>query len=370
MKNVQLSVLQKEHVLPAKMINTIDNGPAVSIIMPFNPKMGGKHKLEMKLKSAVEKIEKTLQAHYPKLLAEEVLEKLKTTISQLDFSTYKISIGIFVSPVINKVFYVDIPVNEKVSVDEAFEIRDLIRNKQTKQELLVLSVTEQDACLFKSDGKKLTRLVFNNIQHVAACHPNELLAASGMQDDDHINEIAVRKFLKHVDDGLRHILNAYHLPLIVVTSEKIKGFLKHYSKNIHCIVDFVEGYYLAPSADQVKQAIGASTENWEHFIEKWLLLQVKEAKVHNNLVTGIKDVWKAASQRKGRFLIVEKEFFSPAYAEEEDALQFYEPLPEQSLYIKDAVDVAIEKVLEEGGDIAFVEKGTLRNFGHIVLIQF
>jgi hypothetical protein len=39
-------------------------------------------------------------------------------------------------------------------------------------------------------------------------------------------------------------------------------------------------------------------------------------------------------------------------------------------YIKDAVDDVIEKVLEHGGDVEFVEQGTLKDYQHVALVQY
>jgi hypothetical protein len=39
-------------------------------------------------------------------------------------------------------------------------------------------------------------------------------------------------------------------------------------------------------------------------------------------------------------------------------------------YIKDAVDDVIEKVLENGGDVEFVDEGLLKKHKHIALILF
>jgi len=39
-------------------------------------------------------------------------------------------------------------------------------------------------------------------------------------------------------------------------------------------------------------------------------------------------------------------------------------------YIKDAVDDVIEKVLENGGDVEFVDEGLLKDYHHIALILF
>jgi hypothetical protein len=39
-------------------------------------------------------------------------------------------------------------------------------------------------------------------------------------------------------------------------------------------------------------------------------------------------------------------------------------------YIKDAVDDIIEKMLEYGGDVEFVDEGVLKDYDHIALIKY
>ena len=39
-------------------------------------------------------------------------------------------------------------------------------------------------------------------------------------------------------------------------------------------------------------------------------------------------------------------------------------------YVKDAVDDVIEKVLENDGDVEFVDKGFLKDYQHIALIKY
>ena len=40
------------------------------------------------------------------------------------------------------------------------------------------------------------------------------------------------------------------------------------------------------------------------------------------------------------------------------------------LFLKDAVDDVIEKVLASGGDVEFVDEGLLDQYGHIAVIEY
>lgn len=39
-------------------------------------------------------------------------------------------------------------------------------------------------------------------------------------------------------------------------------------------------------------------------------------------------------------------------------------------YIKDGVGVVIEKALESGGDVEFVNKDVVKDYGHIEMVQY
>ena len=63
--------------------------------------------------------------NYPADVEIMMMKKLRTIIKNLNFNTHKKSIAIFLSPVFEKVLYLDISVEEKIIIDESFEIRDL-----------------------------------------------------------------------------------------------------------------------------------------------------------------------------------------------------------------------------------------------------
>jgi inosine-uridine nucleoside N-ribohydrolase len=77
---------------------------------------------------------------------------------------------------------------------------------------------------------------------------------------------------------------------------------------------------------------------------------------------------------KGKLLVIEKNFkYAAEHFMGSDAtnkiFKAIEPYNKFS-YIKDAVDDIIEKVLENGGDVEFVENGLLKEYNQIALIQY
>jgi hypothetical protein len=130
--------------------------PAISIIQPFEPMMSLKSELEYRLKRAMEKVETELMANYTVHTAVPVIVKLQNLIHQLNYNTHKKSIAIFVSPLIEKVYYLDIRVEEKIVIDESFEIRDLVYSKKQNIQYLVLLLSAERSKMYLAIAQNLS----------------------------------------------------------------------------------------------------------------------------------------------------------------------------------------------------------------------
>lgn len=110
--------------------------------------------------------------------------------------------------------------------------------------------------------------------------------------------------------------------------------------------------------------------DWKHVKQQELLNIIHEAQDYNKLSIGIQDVWKNAMHKRGRLLVVEKNFmFAATQGIHKDEIQDATAVTSFS-FIKDAVDDIIEQVLSNGGDVEFVDEGFLSAYEHIVLIQY
>ena len=80
--------------------------PFISIIIPFEPKMNIKSGFDTIINDAAAKTEKELLKSYPESKAAPVLQKMYHVLHNLDLNKHKKqSIGIFVSPLLEKVYY-------------------------------------------------------------------------------------------------------------------------------------------------------------------------------------------------------------------------------------------------------------------------
>jgi hypothetical protein len=87
------------------LLETADNLPQISLIIPFESKMNKKSELDYMLTTAADKIEKELKESYPEEKAMPVIKKLRTLIKGFNYTEHRKSIAIFISPVTEKVYY-------------------------------------------------------------------------------------------------------------------------------------------------------------------------------------------------------------------------------------------------------------------------
>ncbi|HAO47335.1 MAG TPA: hypothetical protein DCQ97_10445 [Chitinophagaceae bacterium] len=345
--------------------------PAISIIMPFGPKISLKSDLEYRLKMAVGKIEKELMKNYPAEKALPVISRLKQLASEANYNTHRKSIAIFLSPMVEKVFYLDIPVEEKIIVDESFEIRDLVYQKKQDMQFLLLMLSAKRAVMFLSNGSEMKLVKSNRAEEEHLPEKDSPERVANFSDPDERAEKLLEKFLHQMDDALTLMLKAYPLPVFVMGTERVLGHYKKLTKHERDINDYIQGNYEDLPEPEIIKVVQPHVSNWKRVKQLDLLHQLEKAAGAKKLAQGMEEVWQAATHKNCRLLLVEKNFMYAARQGAEPGIIYKEELPtDYPFYIKDAVDDVIQKVLENGGDVEFTADGLLSDYKRIALIQY
>ncbi len=354
-----------------KIMEAVHYRPAVSIIMPFEPKMSLKTELAGSLKMAADKVEKQLLKDYPDEIGKLVMQKLRVVINNLNFNTHKKSIAIYVSPVFEKVLYLDIMVEEKIIVDESFEIRDLVYSKKQLHKYLVLLLSNKQSRIYLGNSTTFVRIVSENPESADTYLNDVPERVANFSDMADRKEIVMNKFLHHIDNSLNIILNAYRLPLFVLGTEKILGHFKKMTHHAGSIIEYINGNYDEATLEELRKILEPYIIDWQKVKQKDLLNKLEEAAGKKKLAIGMQDVWRESMSHKGRLLVVEKNFMFAAQHGSTESIIYTTTEPYNKFsHIKDAVDDVMEKVLEDGGDVEFVDEMVLKDYNHIALIQY
>jgi Bacterial archaeo-eukaryotic release factor family 3 len=361
------SLLQDER----ELIEASNYMPAVSIIMPFQPVFSSRAELEYRLVQVIREVQKELLKNYIREKASPVLDKLRRIIRDLDYNTNKKSVAIFASPLLEKVFYLDLPMAERIVIDDSFEIRDLLYSRKQNLHYLLFILSAEKAKLYLGDISGFTRIESGIAESVDA-YLNDLPEKVGnFSDPKKRKEIMLDKFLRHMDESLVIILKSHSLPVFILAPKRVAGHFGQITQHEETIVKYIHGNFIDSTDKEINTAIQPYLADWLKTRQSELLDRLNAAADEKKLSFGIRDVWSAASKKDGRLLVVEKGFVFPArQGSRSDLIYQGNSHVDKAFYIKDVVDEVMEKVVQNGGDIEFVDNGALKDYHHIALVRY
>ncbi|HTL08373.1 MAG TPA: hypothetical protein VL307_08965, partial [Chitinophagaceae bacterium] len=264
--------------------------PAISLIIPFDPKMNGHAALTIALKNACRKIEKQLLLEYPADTVVLMMEKLSTIIAQLNYNTHKKSIAIFVSPVFEKVIYLDILVEEKIAIDDSFEIRDLLYSKKQLHKYLLLQLSAGQVRMFIGNSSSFVKIV-SHAEMPQQLPARDLPERVGKFSDVHAaHEKQLDKFLRQVEDSLELILRAYPLPLYIIGPEKLLGHFKKMTAHNGEVIEYIHGDYQHAAEKELSEILAPHVADWKSVLEKDIRNKMEQALSAGRMVSGIEEV--------------------------------------------------------------------------------
>lgn len=354
-----------------EVLDAIHYRPALSIVLPIEPRISLKTEMAHTLKIAADNAERELKRFYPEEQCELVMRKLSALVADLEIPAKKKSIAIYVSPVFAKVVYLDSRAEEKLIVDESFEIRDLLYDAKQAIGFILLVLSGQENRVFIGNRTSLNVLTSNIPQSIYSYVMDGPERADDFADMTAHKRTAIDHFLRHIDEELGNLINEHHLPVLVLGAERLLGEFKKLSKHTKSVMDYVEGNYENATIAELIGLVKPYLDVWQTRHQNQLLASMGDAAGQHRLATGIHQVWQDAHEGKGQLLIVEKNYrFAAQRGPEPGTIApVTEPYNHFS-YIRDAVDDVMEKVLKSGGDVEFTDERALEQFGHIALIKY
>lgn len=353
------------------VLDAVHYRPALSVILPIETEVSLQKEMAHRLKVTADKAERELRQYYPDEQSSLVMQKFRNLITALDIPLNKKGIAIYVSPLFEKVLYLDCPVTEKLIVDESFEIRDLLYSAKEDVKYILLILSAMESKVFRGDLSSL-RPLESNIPKSASIYMNDLPErVSNFSDMGDHKQILIDKFLYHIDEELGNLLNEQPLPILVLGAERILGQFKKLSKHTGSVMAYVAGNYESATIAELRGLTQPLIRYYRISQQQELLGHLDDMASQHRLSTGILQVWQDAQQGKGQMLVVERSYrFAAQHGPEPSLIEAAEEPYDHFAYIRDAVDDLIEMLLANGGDVTFTEDGALEQFDHIALIKY
>jgi hypothetical protein len=353
--------------------------PSVSILFPVNKKYPQFTEAEQKLKQLIKKAELEMKEHFSSKIVESISVKLHEIIKLIDFKDLSDSLAIYVSPSFHKVIHLSFPVEEKLIIGRTFELRDLFYLTINNFNYIVITIS-----------KNLVRQFLGNdhflIEEKNANMPNGIADVEGeghsrvqsfssfastrnVSDQNKFVEIKLEKYFRDIDNELTTILKKNNFPVIIGGVKKEVALFKSITKNSSAIMGDLEGNFDYSAISEILNKIQPVLKNRFKTKQEKVLQLLDEAIGKKKFASGISDVWTAVMAKRGRVLIVEKDYHCVAKSgKNKSSLEFIETEENGINIVKDAVDDIIEFVFMYGGEVVFVDNGKLNAHHKIALI--
>jgi hypothetical protein len=330
----------------------------LSLLIPFEPKITSKEKIEANLRKVVAKADEQLHSRsLPPEQVSQMMMHLQVALAGVEYNNQKKSLAIMVTPQGAKLQYWNMPVQETILVGPSFAVRQLAARRHTEKEYLLLAIGEHFGGIYLGNGPRISRLVANSPSSEAGTTPIDPSPGA-----------AIHRAVKHLDNALSILRRSYRYPVFVIAPGAYLGCFKEISPNAASAAALIEANPHGNDA-RLQQLMVPYLADWQSLTEKALVRQLDEALQKGKLAVGITECWPAAFEKKGQMLVVEEDYVFPAYLDQKNGVLYADAIPmnKDARKTTDAVEVIMEKVLADGGKVELVRSGVLSGFLHVTL---
>lgn len=324
------------------------------------------------------KAKSELLANYSFGQISTLLSTINDLYEQIDYNHKEEGFGFYLSPDIKMQMQFSFPVTEKVFVGKKFLIRDALFQLSYSVPYYLLHLTEKKAQLFEGRIKDLTEVEnehfpFFNEDDYEYSRPARGSSYTGNaflqgfeKDPSVIAELRNQAFLKKVDHQLKnfHIDN---LPLVICGELKEVAYFKEITTYKKVISNFLIGNYQHLNRKEMGDLFWPVVKLDLDEQRNLLINQFKEWIGSGQTEEGIVNIWQATKEGKAFRLLVEKDYSVSGFWDSISDMLYLEKPELPCVILPDAVEEIMDRVLDQKGEVIFVENGKLEDFQHIAL---
>jgi len=357
--------------------------PSVSILMRTHRTMPVAEKDRIVLKNLIaeakERLLKEFSAHDLKKLFKNI-DELEESV---DYTHETEGMAFFVNDEIKLSYSLPFPVENRVTIDKNFEVRDIILALNRIPSYWVLALSEKPCRLFYGSGTVLSEVIEPENDTMGISRDGFPLdytkpdlkfqssignsLASHNPVDSKYFEDHKKKFFKKVDDLLGRFISVDKRPLFVLGAERNISLFE--SATAHTIAGHAHGDFARHKVQDVAKAVWPEVQKYVANQEKQVLSDFDEAigKLHQAFT--LETVWQMAYEGRVKDLLVEEGYTVPGIVETDNPGRIMRAENSKTPHVvDDLVNLLIVLVQEKGGNVIFLKKGTLKDYGHIAAI--
>ncbi|MEK6481833.1 hypothetical protein WJR50_30095 [Catalinimonas sp. 4WD22] len=343
--------------------------PYVSIVIPLEKTLPARNQNEVRIKNMIHRAKTQLTKKYVKKDVFDLLIAIEHLHEQIDPHHHVEGVGLYVSKHRSQILYFPFPVEEKVLIDDTFEVRNLILNASQLFNYWVLVLSNNHTRLLKGKGKSLEEIQDEHFplkyeeqfEYPGRQKPRMVGSVVYGSEESQLKEERQREYFRHVEKLLHPYLMERSCPLFVMGEAWYQPLFSKVIHHAKTISGFIEGNYDHLTAGVLVNKVWSAVEAYQKKEQVSILKDIEE-KIgqKRGYISGWKSVLEAAQQGKGARLIVEKDYVQPAF--------YHATTGNISVEGEDIVEEIMKVVLNKKGEITFLEHGQLEKYQRMALL--
>ena len=355
-----------------RSLTTREHYPSVSILMPTHRAHPENQQDRIRQKNLIEEARQRLGEEVGKRPSWPLLDRLEELADQIDWRTSQDGLVLYASEEFAAAYQLPFTVEPRVTIDKTFDTRDIVYALHRMPRYRVLALAEQPTRLFEGTGEALTEVRNGGFPLARSGAPGVTRRPDAPQmRRSNIREAHLDEFFTEVDRALTEATAGDRLPLVVIGTGRSLTNFEQVTENADDIAVKIEGSHDEANAAAIGQLAWPKFQEWLHAERQKVVGEVAEAVGARRVASGLDDAWKAAHQGQGAKLVVEEGYRQPAILRREGWVLDLVPEDDPSMgaaHLDDAVDELVEMVLEKGGEVVFVDEGSLAEHARVALI--
>lgn len=345
--------------------------PAVSIVMPVQPDAVGKRSDRERLLTMIKTAEQKMQQRYSKIKAGQMVDKLHHVVNSINFSLPSESLAIYVSPGSERVIRLPYKVEERVVVDESFEIRDVLLAAKLRRHFLLVIISKNHVRTLFSDAGNFIVLNFENMPvNLSDVTTEHSYPGWDYLDTRAYEEKNIRNYIRFIDDVIQKEIRDSSYPVIVLADVRLNGIYRKLTSVPDRIADYIDGNFEHADSKELLNKVQPVLDRLMMEEQREALRFLEASVSSGQYAAGIAQVWRAAAEGRGRMLLVEKDYRQAArFGADTYTILLDDEVDNVRFKIEDAVDDILEMVLNYNGEIVFMENGDLKDYQRIALVN-
>lgn len=354
-------------MIPNKLRKIADerNHPCVTISLNTHRTHPNSLQDEILLKNLLREAEERVSSQYKQRSVAPLLNRLKTVADKIHRDYLLDSLHLFLSNDTEEIVKLSVPTAEnRVEVDETFNIRTLIKAYNRTDEYLILLLSQGGVSLYRAVNELITDEVVNDDFPIEA-NPYVALNNEEKSDSKHMDDL-VREYFNTIDKAVIRLYNEKELPLVVISTES------NYARLMQ-VADRPEVYLGHEPLDYNKTSThNLGLQGWkvvkrEQSLERSSAIQeIEEAISPAKVLTDLQEIYQASLDGRGDLLMIREDFSQAVRMTSDRTFELAEDKNAPDV-VDDIVGIIAREVLSRNGRVYFTSQEDLLKIGNIVL---